>query len=647
MSSQFSGVSIFSSEAFFTNFVSFEDSEEQLLDDNELLSKDPPTTSAILTSAPTTTHVSATRTGPLPTVSEPSQSPLTLKRATTIPADHASVPGSTSESKPPQRRVQQVQSSDRGVCVKPVLATRPQQMNQRIDVYNNSYLSPRTPYKLTDPYYDPPKIGAIPLPYRVDQPCASNAADGRLPFRPPGPTAEFVQQQSYNKMPAFISQQFRPRAQVVPGRSQMNPVNPAYSSIPRPFPNARYFNPTHAPSAASPRQPANIYETSYYPPQADDWQYHVRQPQMVISSQTPPINAADFAADEVINFAVEPKRICPPSERPRGVPPPDMHRNLPASDRSVPDLHRNIPVSEMPRNVPEYLRGLPDYHRDVTEFQRDLAVPEKRRGGPAKLAASEYPNSIPLQCPVPGYPTKIPNSRMYSVFPDDVTTVSDSDISPVMSTHSGSQSSLAVYCHTPHRDGIETASVMSFTSGASARQDLDSKIDQVRNLLAVIDTRDAKETAQTLYSLSNSKENCQAMRLSGCLPLLIQLQHKSKSRDPRVAHEVRVRSAQTIRNIVRAGAEDKRGKREARVLQLIEVVRGYCTELRYGRNVPSASKLNALSNALAAIMKLSFEEEHRVAIGDLGGVEAIGEFLELSRARKDGDLSLGTFSHKI
>jgi adenomatosis polyposis coli protein len=93
-----------------------------------------------------------------------------------------------------------------------------------------------------------------------------------------------------------------------------------------------------------------------------------------------------------------------------------------------------------------------------------------------------------------------------------------------------------------------------------------------------------------------------------------------------------------------AGSEDKRGKRELRVLRLIEVVRSYCTEVRYVRNVPSSSKLSALNNALAAITKLSFEEEHRVAIGELGGVEAIGEFLELSFVNKDGDLSLGKLS---
>ena len=493
-------------------------------------------------------------------------------------------------------------------------------MKPYADAYSNRYPSPHKPYKGNDPYYDP-NMGAVPPPFSTNPPYGSSLPNARMPYPVPRSGAEYIQQsnlKSYNGMAPFnLRHQYRPRPQGIPSRPQMNPTNPSYSSIPHPFPNGNYYNQPHTPRTGTPRQAMNRYESPYYGPRAADWQYQVRQPQMPIQTQPPPRNTADFAQDEVINFAAEAKRILPPSDRPRGVTAPDIHRNKPASEhqRGIPEVHRNIPGSEMQRNVPEFHRGVPDFHRDVSPFHRGIEMSD--------------------------FPPNILNRGVYPDFPDDITTVSDSDVSPVMSTRAESQSSLAVYCHTPNRDGIETASVMSFTSGASTHQDLDSKIDQVRNLLAVIDTRDAKETAQTLYSLSNSKENCQAMRLSGCLPLLIQLQHKSKTRDPRVAHEVRVRSAQTIRNIIEAGIEDKRGKRELRVLRLIEVVRSYCSEVRYLRNAPSSSKLGALNNALAAIMKLSFEEDHRAAIGDLGGVEAIGEFLELRYVKKDGDLSLG------
>ena len=607
---------------------SCKDVEEQVIDDNELPTADPPTTSSIPTGTSTTAHVPLPKTDPVSSVtkaslSEPSQSPRVAKRTPNNQPDPKSVLGNTSKPLPPQRHTPQGKTPDRSnVCVNPV-ATRSPQIKPYTEVYNNRYPSPHRPYKGNDPYYDPSNMGAVPLPFSANPPYGS-LHNTRMPYPVPRSGAEYIQQsnlKSYNGMASFSPRQYRPRSQGIPSRPQINPTNSSYSNIPHPFPNGNYYNQPHPPRTGTPRQAINRYDSPYYGPRAVDWQYQVRQPQIPIQTQPPAANTTDFAAkDELINFAEESKRILPPSDRPTGVTAPDIYRSIPTSEQ--PEVHRNIPVSEIQRNVP-------DFHRVVPAFRRDITPTDSRRGIPDhQHAISDFP---------PDFVTR----GMYPDFPDDITTVSDSDVSPVMSTRAESQSSLAVYCHTPNRDGIETASVVSFTSGASTHQDLDSKIDQVRNLLAVIDTRDAKETARTLYSLSNSKENCQAMRLSGCLPLLIQLQHKSKTRDPRIAREVHMRSAQTIRNIIEAGIEDKRGKRELRVLRLIEVVRSYCSEIRYVRNAPSSSKLVALSNALAAIMKLSFEEDHRVAIGDLGGVEAIGEFLELSYVSKDGDLSLG------
>ena len=596
-----------------------------MLDDSELPSNVPPTTSSILTSAPTTTQTLSKKPDPHtlvtnPPLTEPTQSPRTAKATPTIQPDPTSVSASTPEPLSQKRRLPQGQNSDR---VNPVAVSRSVPMKPYSDMYSNRYPPAQKPYMSNEPYFDPSNMAAAP--YRVNVPYGNRLPNPRMPYPAPRSGSPYNQPsnpKSYNGVPSFNPRQYRPRLQGIPNRPQINTTNPSYTDMQPPYPNSGYYNPARAPRTGPPRQAINRFESPYYGPQPGvDWQYQVRQGQMPIQTDPTPMYTPDFADDEVINFAAEPKR---------GVTAPEVHRNLPATEhqRVMLDAHRNIPVSEIPRNVPDFNRGVPDFHREVPEFRRDMAAADTRRGIPTHDHA------------LPDFNPNIPSRNIYTDFPDDITTVSDSDVSPVMSTRSGSQSSLAVYCNTPHRD--ETASVMSFTSGASTHQDLDSKIDQVRNLLAVIDTRDAKETAQTLFSLSNSKENCQAMRLSGCLPLLIQLQHKSKLRDPRVAHQVRVRSAQAIRNIVASGMDDKRGKREYRVLQLIEVVRGYCTELRYVRTAPSSSKLTALNNALAAIMKLSFEEEHRVAIGDLGGVEAIGEFLELSYADKDGNLSVGT-----
>ena len=446
--------------------------------------------------------------------------------------------------------------------------------------------------------------------YPVNPPCVNRLPNTRMSYTVPRFGGEFVQQsnlKSFNGVPSFSPRQFRPRPQGNPNRSQINPSNPSYSNISRPYPGGYYSPRAQHGVKSPPRLPIKRYDPPYYGEQTGNWQYQVIQPQIPIQHQTPLQNADDFADDEVINFAPGAQRNLPPPDRPRGGPVSDIHRKIPPSEHQ-----RGYPAPD----VLSVGSGVPDFHPDA---RRDLSTSDGRRGL--------------------DFPASVPDAGVYSDFPYDITTVSESDISPVMSTCSGSQSSLAVYCSTPHRDGIETASVMSFTSEGSTHQDLDSQVDQIRNLLAVINTKDARETAQTLYSLSTSKEHCQAMRLSGCLPLLIELQHKSKLRDPRVGHQVRVRSAQAMRNIIAAGMEDKRGKRERRVLKLIEIVRSYCIEVRYLRNVPSSSKLRVLDTALAAIMKFSFEEEHRTAIGDLGGVEAIGELLELSCLNKDHSLS--------
>ena len=553
-------------------------------------------------------------------LSEPSQSPRTVKRTT--PLATTTVSGITSDTGPPQRYTSPGQTSDRNnVCINP---SRPPQMKPYSgDLYNNRY--PHKP--LNDPYYDPSNMSAIPLSYPINLPYPGNhASNPRMPYTAPRTGADYTQQSNlkpYNGVSSFTPRHYRPRIPVIPNRPQITPTNPSYpNKPPHPYTNAGYYNPTHSPRAAPPRQPVNRYDSPYYSPRAGDWQYKMRQPQIPAQTDPSSMCPADFPEDEVINFASGAKRIVGTPDIPRGgVTASGIHRNIPSSGISE-MRQRNNPL-DMPRNLPDF-RDAPKHRRDIPADNR-LGIPTH--------------NHV-----VTKFPLNIPNRTIYSDYPDDITTVSDSDVSPVMSTRCDSQSSLAVYCNTPHRDGLETASVMSFTSGASTHQDLDSKIDQVRNLLAVIDTEDPKETAQTLFSISNSKENCQAMRLTGCLPLLIQLQHKSKPRDPRVAHEVRIRSAQAIRNIIQSGVEDKRGKRELRVLQLIEVVRNYCTEVRYLRKVPKSSKLATLYNALAALMKLSFEEDHRVAIGDLGGVEAIGEFLELTYVSKDGDHLLGKLS---
>ena len=81
--------------------------------------------------------------------------------------------------------------------------------------------------------------------------------------------------------------------------------------------------------------------------------------------------------------------------------------------------------------------------------------------------------------------------------------------------------------------------------------------------------------SKTLLAMSSSPESCLAMRQSGVLPLLIQLIHS-----PELDIEVRGRAAEALHNIVHAQTDEKRRKREAKVLKLLQQIREYSDFLK-------------------------------------------------------------------
>lgn len=72
---------------------------------------------------------------------------------------------------------------------------------------------------------------------------------------------------------------------------------------------------------------------------------------------------------------------------------------------------------------------------------------------------------------------------------------------------------------------------------------------------------------------------------TGCLPLLIQLLHGSDKDsallgNTRGSKAARARASAALHNIVHSHPDDKRGRREARVLRLLEQIRAHCDQLR-------------------------------------------------------------------
>ena len=128
-----------------------------------------------------------------------------------------------------------------------------------------------------------------------------------------------------------------------------------------------------------------------------------------------------------------------------------------------------------------------------------------------------------------------------------------------------------------------------------------------------------EKMSRTLLAMSSSPANCDMLRGSRCIPLLVQLLHLDPTQPnlPRPSRQVpyplllavtltsnltsvqkrffniqilfrfkdccvqvRARAARCLHNIVHAHPTDKHCKREAKVLKLLEVLRQYCDLLR-------------------------------------------------------------------
>uniref|UniRef100_A0A8C2NWQ4 Adenomatous polyposis coli N-terminal dimerisation domain-containing protein n=1 Tax=Capra hircus TaxID=9925 RepID=A0A8C2NWQ4_CAPHI len=135
------------------------------------------------------------------------------------------------------------------------------------------------------------------------------------------------------------------------------------------------------------------------------------------------------------------------------------------------------------------------------------------------------------------------------------------------------------------RTDHETASVLSSSSTHSAPRRLTShlgtKVEMVYSLLSMLGTHDKDDMSRTLLAMSSSQDSCISMRQSGCLPLLIQLLHGNDKDsvllgNSRGSKEARARASAALHNIIHSQPDDKRGRREIRVLHLLEQIRAYC-----------------------------------------------------------------------
>ncbi|XP_018613964.2 adenomatous polyposis coli protein-like isoform X2 [Scleropages formosus] len=195
----------------------------------------------------------------------------------------------------------------------------------------------------------------------------------------------------------------------------------------------------------------------------------------------------------------------------------------------------------------------------------------------------------------------------------------------------------------------ETTSDTSFSGSYSVPRRLTShlgtKVEMVYSLLSMLGTHDKDDMSRTLLAMSSSQDSCIAMRQSGCLPLLIQLLHGNDKDsvllgNSRGSKEARARASAALHNIIHSQPDDKRGRREIRVLHLLEQIRAYCETcwtwqeahaqgVDQEKNPMPSPVEHQICPAVCVLMKLSFDEEHRHAMNQLGGLSAIGELLQV------------------
>lgn len=186
----------------------------------------------------------------------------------------------------------------------------------------------------------------------------------------------------------------------------------------------------------------------------------------------------------------------------------------------------------------------------------------------------------------------------------------------------------------------DSSSVRSYSSNGSAdgprpSSNLENKMECVCSLISLLSLspENNADLSGPLLEMSRSVESCIAMRQAGCIPLLVQLIHSKVSR------ETRDRAAKALRNIIHTQTDDKAGRREARVWRLLEQVREYCYVLedvvdarKEGKEVIEDENIKHPSQSVAALMKLSFDEEHRHVVCQLGGLQALAALVSGDQA---------------
>ncbi|MEQ2287241.1 hypothetical protein AMECASPLE_010376 [Ameca splendens] len=206
----------------------------------------------------------------------------------------------------------------------------------------------------------------------------------------------------------------------------------------------------------------------------------------------------------------------------------------------------------------------------------------------------------------------------------------------------------------PAGEPENSGSSSSAAAGAEAA-DGGSKVEMVFWLLSMLANRDKDEMSRTLLALSSSQDSCIAMRKSGCVPLLVQILHEVPGGVPgettgsgtstSCSRDTKSRASAALHNIIFSQQDEGQAHREMKVLHMLEQIRTYCDsgwdwlENHAVTPSPGGTKTSdipelvdpQICQAMCAIMKMSFEEEYRRAMNELGCLQVVADLIHLEQ----------------
>uniref|UniRef100_A0A2K6LJ26 APC regulator of WNT signaling pathway 2 n=1 Tax=Rhinopithecus bieti TaxID=61621 RepID=A0A2K6LJ26_RHIBE len=164
-------------------------------------------------------------------------------------------------------------------------------------------------------------------------------------------------------------------------------------------------------------------------------------------------------------------------------------------------------------------------------------------------------------------------------------------------------------------------------------------------------TRDQEDTQRARYwTMSSSPESWRGMRPPGSVcQLLLQILHGTEAAaggragapGAPGAKDARMRANAALHNIVFSQPDQGLARKEMRVLHVLEQIRAYCETcwdwLQARDGAPEGGGASGapvpiepqICQATCAVMKLSFDEEYRRAMNELGGLQAVAELLQV------------------